>query len=74
MLSGWDLVAGLGMPPGSFTSSTQGQTSASASQLIDHQQNVTVSQPMEQTVPVSQQIAQNVSASQPINQTNASAS
>ena len=37
LLSGWDPVAGLGMPPRSFTSSTQGQTSVSASQLIDHQ-------------------------------------
>jgi len=73
LLSGWDPVTGLGMPPGSFTPSTQRQTNASASQQMGYQQNVLVSQPIEQSASASQPMMQNMLAFQPMGQTNASA-
>lgn len=69
LTTGWDPVTGFGMPPNSFTPSTLGQNSTSASQTASHQQNESASQPMVQNVSVSQPMSQtNTSVSQPMSQ------
>jgi hypothetical protein len=66
---GWDPNTSLGMPSGSFASSTMGQASPSASVPMANQQHVSASQLITQSTSATQPMGQNTaSASQPMPQ------
>jgi hypothetical protein len=56
---GWDPNTGLGMPPGSFASSTMGQASPSASVPMANQQHVSASQLITQYTSATQSMGHN---------------
>ena len=70
---GWDPAIGFGMPPETFIPSSSRQNNTVTSQQMNHQQNVSASQPMTQDTLASQQTGQNTTASMPMGQVNASA-